>query len=266
MKGYIIVASKLIVLCCLLSLLTPLVDAYYAGYTNTNYQAITNPTTDGAWTTPEEWNDAMVPPNLPASFHWREKWTWPSDIIQHFLVEFFIDNTNDTGDYFQFCMDRNADGGTAPQTDDIRIDWVGHSRSGLTVYRGNGTGWEVFTGWTWGTDIYAVDSIRASPLNSTPHWVIEFWIDKSKPEFDISGSGYSPWIRLAVYDASNPAVGVQAWPPTSRDVPNNWGLETGTLENIPEPLSMVAVVLLSSFAVAVSCYCLRKRSQPKGTA
>jgi len=67
----------------------------------------------------------------------REKWAYPGSttIILHVLIEFFTDSTNSPGDYYQFCIDNNANGGAAPQTDDIRIDWVGHSQSGLKVYR-----------------------------------------------------------------------------------------------------------------------------------
>jgi hypothetical protein len=258
MKRFVLAVLSVIALCSLLSL-PAVVKSYYDGYANTNYAAIDTPVTDGSWTTSTEWDDAAVPPNLPPTFHWREKWTQPSNIIQHFLVEFFTDNTNDTGDYFQLCYDCAADGGAAPQSDDMRIDWVGHDVSGLTIYQGNGTGWAVFTGWTYDEDIYVAESIGTSPLSSNAHWIIEFWINKSNPAFDISGSGYAPGIRVAVYDASNDTAGVQAWPPTEQDVPSDWGLETGTTETIPEPLTVAAVVFLSTIAVAVSFYFLRKR-------
>ncbi|MDH5770314.1 MAG: hypothetical protein OEZ25_03390 [Candidatus Bathyarchaeota archaeon] len=258
MKQYVLVAFSIIVLCGL-SLPIALVNAVYEGYETINYQAIEAPVEDGAWTTEDEWNDAMTPPNLPTTFHWRQKWTWPSNIIEHFLIEFFTDNTNDAGDYFQLCVDNMADGGTTPQSDDIRIDWMGHDVSGLTIYQGNGTGWEVFTDFTWNVDIYITDSIGASPLESNPHWIIELQMDRSKSEFDVSGAGYQPGIRLAVYDESNSEAGVQAWPPTSRDVPNDWGLETGTTDNIPEPMTIVTVVLLSSVAIVVSSHFLRRR-------
>jgi hypothetical protein len=256
MKRSVLAAFSVIVLCGLLSLPT-VVKSYYDGYETTNYQAITTPVTDGAWTTDTEWDDAEVPPNLPATFHWRDKWTWPSNIIEHYVIEFFTDNTTDTGDYFQYCCDCDADGGSAPQTDDIKLEYVGHNGlSGLTVYRGNGTGWEEYTDFTWPDEINIVDSISGSPLDSNPHWIIELTMDRTK--FDVSVSGYSPWIRIAVYDESNATAGVQAWPPTSPDVPNDWGLETGTTETIPEPLTVAAVVFLSTVAVIVSFYFLRK--------
>lgn len=240
-----------------------LVTAQYPEYVNTNYAAIDTPVEDGAWTTETEWNDAMTPPNLPATFHWRQKWTYPSNILEHFLIEVFDDTTNDAGDYVQICIDPLADGGSAPQSDDIRVDWVGHDVSGLTIYQGDGSGWVVFDDYTWNTDIFVAESLSASPLNSTPHWIVEIRMDRSKAEFDVSGSGYQPLIRVAAYDESNSGAGVQAWPPTSQDVPSDWGQEIGTTENIPEPMTILTIVLLSSAAVVVGSNFLRKRRNPK---
>jgi len=261
MKRYLLAVFSIILLCSLLLMPIALVNAYYDDYETSNYLAIETPVTDGAWTTDTEWDDAEVPTNLPATFHWRDKWTYPGGIIiEHYIIEFFTDDTNDTGDYFQYCCDRLADGGDAPQPDDIRIDYMGHSGlSGLTVYQGNGAGWEEYTDFTWPDHIYISESISSSPLDSNPHWIIELTMDRTK--FDVSQStpAYCPWIRVAVYDASNDTAGAQAWPPTSEDVPDDWGLETGVYANIPEALTIAAVFLLSSVAVAVSFYFLRKR-------
>jgi hypothetical protein len=258
MKRSLLVAFSVIVFCGIF-LPTTLVNAYYEGYETTNYLAIEEPVEDGTWTTDNEWDDAMTPPNLPDTFHWREKWTYPDDIYEHFLIEFFTDDTDDAGDYFQICIDHLADGGSAPQSDDIRIDWVGHNVSGLTLYQGNGTGWVEFTGYTWDADIFAAESLSSSPLNSDPHWIIELWMDRSAPHFDVEGAGYAPCIRFAAYDESTDTI--VAWPPTSQDVPDDWGLEIGVMENIPESLTFVTAVLLSSVAVVVSCHFLRRRSK-----
>lgn len=258
MKRSFLVAFSVIVLCGIL-LPTTVVNAYYEGYETNNYMATEEPVVDGTWTTDTEWTDSITPPNLPDTFLWREEWTMPGDIIEYFLIEFFTDNTDDAGDYFQLCIDHLADGGSAPQADDIRIDWVGHDVSGLTLYQGDGTGWVEFTGYTWDTDIYIVDSISSSPENSTEHWIIELWMDRSAPHFDVSqgGGSYMPWIRLAVYDESTDTLA--AWPPTSQDVPDDWGLEIGTPETIPESLTFVTAALLSSVAIVVSCHFLRRR-------
>jgi hypothetical protein len=243
-----------------------LVNAQYAGYEINNYLAIDDPVEDGAWTTDTEWYDAAIPPNLDANFQWRMKWTYPSNIFEHFLIELLDDTTDDTGDYVQICIDHLADGGTAPQSDDFRIDWVGHGDPGLTVYRGDGSGWVVYTDYTWDTELFVAESISASPLDSTPHWIVEIRMDRTKAEFSTASAGsqgYEPFIRVAAYDESNSGAGVQAWPPTSQDVPSDWGLEHGLYETnpnpIPEPMTIMTIVLLSSVAVVAGSNFLRKR-------
>jgi len=238
--------------------LPTLVSALAEGYTSTDYLAITTPTDDGKWTAADEWVDAAPPDNLGTAFVWREKWTYPDDIYQHFLIEFFTDSTNDTEDYYQICYDTSVDGGTAPQTDDVKVEWKGHSASGLKVYKGTGSGWTQYTELAAGA-VVGADTLTTSPLNSNQHWVFELTILKTGI-FDISGSGYTPGIQVAVYDASNSAAGVQAWPASSTNAPDSWGQELGTMDNIPESLTIVAVVVLSSFAVIAGAYFLRKRS------
>ncbi len=205
----------------------------------------------------------MTAPLLPASMLFREKWTYPSNIIGYMLVEFFTDNTNDTGDFFQYCLDPTANGGAAPHSDDVLFNYTGHTRSGLKLYKGNGTGWVLWNGWTYGTDVAIADSRTGSQMNASSHWIIELMMDRSKPDFDTSGTGYLPWIRVAVYDASRPSAGIQSWPPSSQDVPNNWGLESGQYAAIPESSTIFSIVMLSSVAVAVCVYLLRKQPKTK---
>jgi hypothetical protein len=263
-KRSVLVALSIILLCSLLALPTTLVNAYYAGYETTNYLALEDPVIDGMWSTSTEWDDAEIPTNLPADFHWRLKWTYPSNIVAHYLIEFFTDNTTNAGDYIQICLDCDADGGSTPQTNDFRIDYVGHnaSASGVTVYQGNGAGWAEFTGWTWPDSIFVNDTISASPLNSTPHRIVELSMDRDLFDTSTATPAYAPWTRVAVYDENNSTV--IAWPPTEQYVPDDWGLETGVYESIPEALTVGVVVLLSSVAVVVSFYCLRKRSKTEG--
>jgi hypothetical protein len=257
-KSFIIVFG--IIFLCGLMLQAAIVNAYVAGYEYTDYQATQTHTEDGKWTTTSEWTDAMTVPNLVSGFHWRASWTQPADILQHFLVEVFTDNTNDTGDIVRQCYDCAANGGAAPQTDDVMVELVGNRLSGLSVYKGNGTGWVKYTGWT-GTDVAAVASISSSPLSSTPHLIVEILVDKTTTA-DVSQASYVPWIYVSAYDASNSSAGVKSWPPapsSSANVPNSWGQESGTLENIPEGFTIVTVVMLSSVAVVVGFYFLRKR-------
>lgn len=128
------------------------------------------------------------------------------------------DTTNDPQDYWQICFDGGTDGptgGGAPQSDDVRLDIVGHST--VTWYRGTGTGWTPMTA-SPDSQFQWKDSISGSPTSSTPHWILELIINKQNV-----GIGPRFGARIAVYDASNSAAGVLAWPPTSRDVPDAWG-------------------------------------------
>jgi len=237
------------------------VNAFVSGYEWTDYQATQTHTEDGKWTTSSEWTDAMTPPNLVSGFHWRGSWTQPGDILQHFIVEAFTDNTNDTGDIVRVCYDCAANGGTAPQTDDVMVELVGNRLSGLSVYKGNGTGWAKYTGWT-ATDANAAASISSSPLSSTPHLIVEILVDKTTTA-DVSQAGYVPWIYVSAYDASNNAAGVKSWPPapsSSAAVPNSWGQESGTLDNIPEGFAIGTVAVLSFIAIVVGFF-LRKRQK-----
>lgn len=260
MKKSILIAFSVIFLCVLM-LQATLASAAYAGCEISNYLDSNGVTEDGKWTNAAEWTDAATATGLPAGVVIREKWTYPDTtrIIVHTLVEFFTDSTNDTGDYFQFCFDPQANGGSAPQTDDFLINYTGNRRSGLTVYKGTGSGWAAWSSYTYGSELVVAETKTGSPLNSADHFVFELMMDRTKAEWDASGAGYLPDIRVAVYDASNAAAGVQSWPPTSANTPGTWALETGVYGAIPESSTILTVLLLSAVAVAVGFYSLRKR-------
>ncbi len=245
---------------CGLLMQAAVVNAVVAGYVSNDYQTSTPHTIDGKWTTATEWTDGATAPNLVSGFLWRESWYWQDGtvIFQYFLIEAFTDNTNDTGDIVVQIYDCAANGGTAPQSDDVKIELVGNRLSGLSVYKGNGTGWAktTFTA----TDANAAASISSSPLNSSPHLIVEIMVNKNTLA-DVSGAGYQPGVYVSAYDASNSAAGVKSWPPapaSSANVPNGWGTELGTTEAIPESFTVATVIALSSVAVFVGFYFLRK--------
>ncbi len=254
----------LVTLCSLCLLINvPAANAAAAGYTHTTYFLANPVTVDGSWTNPTEWSDSQLTSfgNTSTQSIFRSKWGAASDfsaINQYFLVEFLSDTTNDTGDYWQFCFDGDMSGGTAPglgtgQAGDYRIDILGHTT--LTAYTGTGTGWASIalpTGFTWS------NKFTATPTSSTPHWVLEVNIDKL-----VFPIGPQYWMRVAVYNAGNAAAGVQAWPPTSRDVPNDWGDIPYDMNPIPESLSFGVVMVLSSVAVLVGSLGFRKKKIPK---
>jgi hypothetical protein len=259
MKRSVLVVLSILVV-SMLALPTVMVSATRAGTDIQNYLGAADATVDGKWTTATEWTDAATATPIPASFVWREKWSMPAgDIIEWTLVEFNTDNTNDAGDYFQLCFDPANNGGAAPQTDDIRIDYIGHAgQAGVTLYKGTGTGWAVYTTWTWGTTLTISEQRTSSQLNPAQHWILEMMSTRAGI-FDTSGGGYTPGIRIAVYDASNAAAGVQAWPSaSSRDNPADWGLETGVYGAIPESITLVPLFAIGAVAVAAAVIVVKK--------
>jgi hypothetical protein len=257
MKRAVLAVFYIIALSSLgLAMKTGTARAYKDGYDVTDYVAQITPTMDGTWTTPDEWTDAaekQLDGSLNATFRLKYDSSYPDWVNQYYLIEFFDDTTNDAGDYWQICYASAAElmgtpiGGTTPQTDCDRFDFVGHNATGLTIYIGTGTAWVETTDYTTPTDIEIVDTISASPLDSNPHWIAEIKIEHIhftiQPEF---------WIRIAAYDESSSGAGVQAWPAGSADVPDDWGLMNASQDPIPEGLSIGVVVLLTSVAVLIA--------------
>jgi len=269
MKRTISVAFCIIVLFSMALLAnTGTVKASKAGYSMEDYIATITPTMDGQWTTTDEWADTTqvsLDGSLDAIARAKYVSNYPTSVDQYFLIEFFSDTTNDPGDYWQLCYAASATlfgtpiGGTTPQTDCLMINYTGHSSSTtLTVFKGTGTGWSVFTDYTVPTHVQLAESISVSPLSGTPHWIVEIKVEhihfNIMPEF---------WVRLAAYDASNSAAGVQAWPEGSADVPNDYGLLSDMQAVIPETFPIVVVLVLSSVAVIVGSRYFRKETKIK---
>jgi hypothetical protein len=222
------------------------------GYSYEEYDSQVVPTIDGKWTSPDEWTDGALLIIAPNAI-FEGKVTIATDTFEEHIVEIYSDNTNDTGDYWQFCFDTGNNGGTAPDSDDYRFDIVGHTT--LVAYQGNGAGWTQLGSPPAG--IYWANSIDSSPLWSTPHWILEFRVDKAtSPITTVPPLG----LRVAVYDASDAGQGALAWPPTSQDDPSRWGQISGYGGGpIPEGLSLGLALLLATAAVVVGSYFLRKR-------
>jgi len=254
----IFVALCMIVFCSVLLTSPGTVMGSYLNYSHLTYTLLDPVTLDAKWTTPTEWTDTTLTTfGNTSNAIFRSKWELasmdPIAVNQYIIIEILNDNTDDPTDYWQLCFDGDESGGTAPQTGDIRIDITGHTT--LTAYGGSGTGWTPTSApstFRWN------NSMNTSPTSATNHWICEIIIDKVN-----FGIGADYWLRIAYFDASNAAAGVQAWPPTSRDVPNDWGDIPYSSEVIPESLSFAVVVLLSSVALIVGSVYLRKR--PKTT-
>ena len=252
MKRTLLNVLCIITLCSLLIVSAGTVKAYEEGYERVDFNPDDVPLViDGNWTTTDEWTlkgmETMIGNDVVFRSVWRMLSSDPIIVDDTFLVEFLSDNTDDTGDYWQICINGDQSDDAAPTSADYRIDIVGHTN--LKVYQGTGSGWtEVGPPGvvTW------ANSLSASPTNSTPHWILE--LNFVKAEF--GASAY--WdFRLAVFDENTTTLA--AWPPTPIDVPNRWGFQNYTSAVVPEGFSLGVVVLLSSVALAVSFYCLRKR-------
>ncbi|MCJ7623410.1 MAG: hypothetical protein MUO76_07890 [Anaerolineaceae bacterium] len=252
-----------------LASITGIVIAQQGGYEVISYEGETEPIVDGTWTTSFEWSDAeerQLDGDLDATFRLKYVIQPQGDeIVYHnFLVEFFDDTTNDAGDYLQICLaaadelDGIPTGGTTPQTDSTRFDFVGHDVAGFTFYRGDGSAWVENSGYIWGIDVQIADSFGTSPLSDTPHLIVEV---KIAPQvFDINPEF---WIRVAAYDESNAGAGVQAWPTGSVDVPDDWGSVELLNETIPEFPSWI---ILPMFVMATLAIIIgRKRLTKSGT-
>jgi hypothetical protein len=252
-KGLLIAFCILAVCSVILPINVVTIKAAESGYERTDYTPDPDVTItiDGKWTTTNEWTLNGEVTLIDANASFRSVWTMvDTDVVYDtFLVEFFSDNTTDAGDYWQICIDGNQGGGATPQADDYRIDIVGHTT--LTVYQGTGSGWTA-TGTP--STLEWADSLNDSPTNSTSHYMLEITFLKS----ELGASAY--WnFRLAVYDESTDTL--LAWPPTPQDEPDRWGVQNYVTEVVPEGFSLGVVVLLSSVAVVVGFYCLRKRSK-----
>jgi hypothetical protein len=228
------------------------------GYERREYPTAVEPTIDGVWTSNDEWTDGE-PTMIGENVAFRSTYTITGEggdgetlCSSLSVIEFLNDDTYDAGDYWQICIDGLLDGGSAPQTDDFRIDIVGHTD--LVCYQGTGSGWTEITPDP--IDVIFADSISESPTSSTPHWILEISLQKHQGviQTDIIWG-----IRVAVYDESNSVAGVQAWPPTYRDVPDGWGIENYSTDpyyptKVATPtFSPAAGTYSSAQSVTISC-------------
>jgi hypothetical protein len=214
---------------------------------------VVQPTYDGVWTPDDEWTDGGEVNTIGEDVSFTSTWFYGDAVVTQWLVEFLSDTTDDAEDYWEFCIDGYADGGSAPQIGDFKFVITGHTD--LVWYEGDGTGWAVAD--LDASEIEWANALSTSPTDSTEHWVLEFEIAKNvgTVQMDITWN-----CRVAVYDASTETTA--AWPEGSdADDPSTWGMENYTSDTVPEGLSFGVMVLLSSVAVVVATIGLRKRSK-----
>jgi hypothetical protein len=226
-------------------------------------------TFDGKWTSNTEWDDAATSNIVGTggvSGIFRDKYEiigtfggTDFDVVDRYLIEFFTDKTNDTGDYVKLCYDTVPSGGSSLLSTDLMIQISGHNGT-IQKFVGAGANWAPGSIITPAPPFMA-QAISISKLNGTnPHWTTEIAFDKYG-----NGGAISPNIMIAVYDASNSAAGIQTWPPGANvNNPSTWGLnDASALSTIPEGIGFGVMTMLSCAAVMVGFFYLRK--QPKIT-
>ncbi len=257
--------TKIAILCMLSLFMLALagnVAAYKEGYSHTVYAYQNAVTIDGTWTSTTEWEDGN--PTTFGTAVFRDKWqqtsTDPVIVYQYAIME-SSDITDDSGDYWQICLDGSADGGAAPQTDDFKIEIRGHGNAAVaTWFKGTGTNWASITPPS-ATTFQFSESLSASPTNSTAHYILEMKLQKTSTELGGAQIISATFCMRAAYnDANAGGSGLQAWPPTSADVPNDYGNMPYDSTVYPESLSIILVLALSSVAVIAGSVLLRKRS------
>ena len=223
-----ITICSLIIFLAFISIFPNPANASNSSYSLIEYQCVSLATIDGSWTTSDEWIDGpRIAISDNASFTYNFDMT---SYAMEWLIEFFSDNTTDSGDYWQICLDADNSGGAAPQIGDFKIEIQGHTT--LRLYEGNGTNWTEVSPdqgeLTW------VNSIGTSPWNSQPHWILEL-SDSSKRAGTIQTLVPPNGMRVATYDASSSEL--TAWAPNSNaDVPDQWGLiSTYSASPFPTP-------------------------------
>jgi hypothetical protein len=260
LKRKSLIAFCMLILCSLFLLVNiGTIKASEPGYTLTEAYTTSAVTVDGKWTSSSEWSDAYILPMVGTTLGANGIWAYKMDTnAGPYLMSFLIespDNTNDATDKWVICIDGSANGGTAPQSDDIKIEVIGHTN--MTVYAGTGTGWAVASS-TQRSAVTWKDSLSTSSYISGNHYILEVQADKS----NLGAWGANPppsGVYVSMYDASNTAKGTVAWPPTSPDNPNRWGIIADYTGNVPEGFGFGLAALLSSVAVLVGFFGFRKR-------
>jgi hypothetical protein len=253
-----VLVAALILMLCGLMLLVAIAKGGNPTYSMTEYQWIAGATIDGAWTTADEWNDGP-----PMAMTNNAMFTYNFDSTSRtaqWVIEFFGDTTNDADDYVEICIDPENNGGGANQASDRMIQVWG---SGVVSVFEGPTSWISDLGQG---ELVVAQSISASTWESTPHRIVE--ISDPNQETGVLAMGAPPTgMGVIAFDATTQVRAY--WPETivianDNRNPDSWGvIANSSSEPIPEGFSLTFVAVLSSVAVAVSVYFLRKRPKQK---
>jgi len=249
------------------------VAAPNAAFTHTTYLSETEPTIDGTYAEGADWV-ASAPETFGTNGIFRDEWTMGEPVKANLLIE-TADATNDAGDYWVVCFDSTEDGGAtepdggaAPKTNDYKFVVTGHGATATVEwFKGTGTGWTTIATPSEAIFAQAQSLTPYTPKIGTPHYVLEFAIDKTDTSLGTVIMGYNWGQYIAYYDAHDGGDGLQTWPPApaSADVPDSWGyivyeFAANPLPDIPEGIGIVALLVASSVA-ASGVVLLRKRQR-----
>ena len=260
MKRSILVAFCILALCSLLLANTVTVKAAEAsGYERTDYPTQTIPTVDGQWNDIAEWSDTNYT-TIDSDAAFGSTWdSADAGVYTRWLIEVFSDTTDDAADSVEMCLDNSntggADLGGAGTYYRLNITADGT----VTLYQGSASGWSEITPSADPADVTVATTVSASPNGTTAHRIWEIDILKS------AGTGLLDitWgVRVALYDDDTGTTLV--WPPDSeRDVPDDWATNGYSMDAwVPEGFSIAIVVMLSTAAMIVGFYFLRKKAKP----
>ena len=259
MKRVLAIAFSLLMLCCLL--LVGVTKASEPGYNIIEaYQTAEPVNANGNWAT-GEWEDSWIEYISNSSvtddrFCYKMDSSDGSTYYMSFLYD-FSDNTDDAGDMWLLCINGWPDADTAPDENCTKIVITGHET--LTVYQGDGSDWvetpDIADSIIWADNM----TVHDVPFNY-PHYCLEIKVDKAGlGAWGLNAPTNGNGILIAMYDESNATQGWISWPPTDPDDPTTWGLIYTYTTTLPDSFSIGVVVLLSTVAVAVGFYFLRKR-------
>ena len=252
MKRVVTIAFSILMLCCLLLGAVVMVKATEPGYDIIEAYSAGGVTIDGQ--NSGDWDPGLCWfENVTSEAMFAYKM---SSISPSYYMAWIIDspdNTDDAGDIWQISIDGDSSGGTAPTADCNKMEIVGHTT--LTVYEGNGTGWVEMTG----ADVQWAEAQNTTNIwgeTVDEHYVLEIKADKGT--LGAWGTNQPPHgLRVAMYDETNATW--TAWPPTAEDVPEEWGIISTVQATVPEGFSFAVLTVLSTVAVVVVFYIVRKR-------
>ena len=243
MKKIIVTTFCTLMLC---GLLLTVGTVMAADYERNSYLTQVIPTIDGKWTSLDEWTDGEET-WIDTDVVFRSTWDGTGDdAMTRWIVEFLTDTTDNPGDIWLFCINFG-------ETWNIKFEITGHTD---LVWSIGGEG-----DWTEMEDSMPIQwaaSLSASPTEPTPHWILEFQIDKNS-QFNIE----DVWtFLLQVFDASNARY--FTWPPNGDpDYLEDYGTENSLPETIPEGLTFAVMALLTTVSMLVGYRYFVKRKETK---